>query len=235
MGPGMNSALPDGKYVPVTMRLDTKADGVIWDLGKAVEGHGWANDHYEQRVTISGELAVDDKDYHLVGVGTRDHSRGPRDRGDLGPHCWAHGGIPGKRRFIVLALDGRAGTNQRQVHLAMIFDADGAHPAEVVSVDMAQSAGDGGGLRCSMRLRTAEGNETFEAGQDPITTIALASPNQILVGAPVDDGIVSHCFHSPRASCGMERFATAMPRDRTLFRHLGKGRRPTTRGGQDGQ
>lgn len=79
----------------------------------------------------------------------------------------------------------------------MIFDADGAHPAEVVAVDMAKNAEDGGGPRYAIRLRTSNGDEILEAEQVPITTIALASPNQILIGAPVGDGIVSHCFHSP--------------------------------------
>ena len=197
MAPGTGAALTDGSYVSVRMNLDAAADGDIWDLSKVVEGHAWANDHYEQCITVKGELVIDSKTYVLNGLGVRDHSRGPRNWAGLGSHCWITGGFPGGRRFIVLALDGRPDPAQNQVRAAKIFDANGAHNAEVVDIAMVKNADDGGGLRYTMRLKSEVGDEMFEAEQQQITTIALVSPNQILMGAQHGNNIVSHTFHGP--------------------------------------
>lgn len=197
MAPGTGKALPDGPYVPVRLSLDVEADGPIWELSKAVADQAWANDHYEQCIKVSGELTADGKTWGLQGLGIRDHSRGPRDWGGLGAHCWINGGFVGGRRFIVLALDGRPDPLQNQVRMAMIFDSKGAHQAEIVDIAMVKQAKDGGGQRYTMRLRGPDGDEVIAAEQQPMTTIALAPPNQILLGAETGRGVAGHCFHSP--------------------------------------
>ena len=196
MAPGAG-ALPDGPYVQARMSIDVLADGAVWELSKTIAGQSWANSHYEQSFRTSGELTVDGKTYRLDGVGSRDHSRGPRNWDGMGTHCWFQGGFPGGRRFIVLGMDGRPDPEKNRIRAAMIFNGTQMQPAEVLHVDMADDIKTGGGSRYSFRLRSSDGDEVFEAEQQQITTISLAPPNQILLGAEMGHGMITHIFHSP--------------------------------------
>lgn len=47
---------------------------------QGMDGQSWAKEHYEQLVTATGKMVVDDYEYELSCTGWRDHSRGPRGR-----------------------------------------------------------------------------------------------------------------------------------------------------------
>jgi hypothetical protein len=136
LGPDAGGTLRDGPYVRFQARLESHADTPPWDLGAAIATHSWGKDHYQQAVHVCGNVTVQDQKFSFDGLGMRDHTRGPRDFGALGPWSWLSGGTAGGTRFIVLAMEPAHGTEQPPVKRAVIGDKNGLEPVTVLRNDL---------------------------------------------------------------------------------------------------
>lgn len=194
---GAAGAVRDGPIVPLRLQLDVDADGPVWDLGHAVAEHDWGKLHYQQSMRVNGgELVIDGRARALDGVATRDHTRGPRDFSSLGSYAWIHGGFPGGRRFITLALDPRPGYPQAPVRRGVISDKGVLIPVEVLETAIPESP-DGGPDRYTLRLRSDEGVEVIEAVRLSSVVLGVGAPNHLMLGPSTDASCVAHMFPSP--------------------------------------
>jgi hypothetical protein len=190
-------ALRDGPIVPMRLRLDAIADGPVWDIGQSIQSHDWGKAHYQQSMRIvDGELSLDGVTKALQGVATRDHTRGPRDFSSLGSYAWIHGGFPGGRRFITLALNPRQGYPQPPVRMGIVSSADCLTKVEVLETAIPE-AHDGGPQRYTLRLRGPDGIEIIEAERLSTVVLGVGAPNHLMLGPSSDRSCVAHMFPSP--------------------------------------
>jgi hypothetical protein len=145
---------------------------------------------------VSGELVIDGKATSLEGVATRDHTRGPRDFNGLGSYAWIHGGFPGGRRFITLALNPRAGYDQPPIRIAMIGEGNDLTTAEILQTAIPERS-DGGPSSFVVRLKGPQGIETIEGEQMQTVIIGVGAPNHLMFGPSADSTSRAHMFASP--------------------------------------
>lgn len=197
LSPNGVGALRDGPIVPLSLWLTAEADGPVWDLGQSITAHDWGKAHYQQSMRITaGELRIGGEVKTLSGLATRDHTRGPRDFSSLGSYAWIHGGIPGGRRFITLALDARPGFPQPPVRIGIITEADRMTKVEVLETAIPQRL-DGGSPSYVLRLRAPDGLHVIEAERLHTVTLAVGAPNHLMLGPSTHPSCVAHMFPSP--------------------------------------
>jgi hypothetical protein len=195
--PGAGGALRDGPIVPMRLCLEAVADGPVWDIGRSVGTHEWGKAHYQQSVRIvGGEWVLDGVSTAVEGVATRDHTRGPRDFSSLGSYAWIHGGFPGGRRFITLALNPRPGFTQPPVRMGIVSSGDHLTPVEIVETAIPETR-DGGPDRYTLRLKGPQGVEIIEAERLSSVVLGVGAPNHLMLGPSVDPSCVAHMFPSP--------------------------------------
>lgn len=196
-GPGAGGAVRDGPIVALSLRLEAVADGPVWDIGQSIAGHDWGKAHYQQSMRIvDGELLLDGVSTALEGVATRDHTRGPRDFSSLGSYAWIHGGFPGGRRFITLAMNPRPGFAQAPVRMGIISQGEQLTPVEILETAIPETR-DGGPQRYSLRLQGPDGIEIIEAERLSTVVLGVGVPNHLMLGPSTDPSCVAHMFPSP--------------------------------------
>lgn len=188
-------ALRDGPIVPFQLHLKAIADGPVWDIGRSIAGHDWGKAHYQQSMRVTGEVKVDGVATRLEGVATRDHTRGPRNFSTLGSYAWIHGGFPGGRRFITLALDPRKGHEQPPVRMGVVSQGDRMTTVEVLQTAIPQTR-DGEPRRYTLQLKGPDGLEELEAERLSTVVLGIGTPNHLMLGPSTDPGCVAHMFSS---------------------------------------
>jgi len=100
-------ALPDGYNIPVDLDVSCTGMSVPYDYATAHLEQSWATRHYEQHISVEGELRYGDQSVAISGTGLRDHSWGPRDYTKLGYSTWIQGQFPTSgRSFMVVRVTG---------------------------------------------------------------------------------------------------------------------------------
>ena len=169
----------DGLYAPMSIEIDSVSDTPPWDIGGAIATHSWGKAHYQQAVSVQGVITLDGDALEFEGLGMRDHTRGPRDFGQLGPWLWMSGGAPGGKRFIVLAMDPAFGSQQPPVRLAVVGDRRSLEPVTVEALDAFDRI-DG---RLAVTLRDQAGSRSQIVGtRGDISLLTPMAPNQLLIG-----------------------------------------------------
>ena len=123
--------LTDRKTTPVRARLRFEAFGRVWDPGEVAGHPEIGHFHYEQPIRVTGTIEIDGTERSFDGYGYRDHSRGPREMGDVERSWWCNGVFPSGRTFCSLTLQRRNGD---RMAIGAILHADGSiEPAALTS------------------------------------------------------------------------------------------------------
>src|SRR2546423_1706142 len=135
-------ALRDGFHHVAALELSWTAMAPAWNLGERMHGQTWAQAHYEQACTVSGELVLGGERWELSGAGIRDHSRGVRQFGTVREHWWLTAQFPSGRSLAVLqVVNHDAGVEP--LSRAYVGDGDALLDAEVRSIELLEATADG--------------------------------------------------------------------------------------------
>ena len=117
-------ALEDGPWSVLDFDITFTATHPAWDLGEDAGRQVWASAHYEQHGSVTGEIVVDGERFVLRdAAGFRDHSRGPRQLGDMRRHLWTHGIFSDGTALALFHM--RVGDAGHDLGRAAIVGADG--------------------------------------------------------------------------------------------------------------
>jgi hypothetical protein len=98
--------LSDRPTEPLRFSLRYRGLAQVWDLTTRMAGRSaFSHAHWEQPCSVEGWIEYDGNRQDFHGSGIRDHSRGPRDFGNLGPHYWLSGQFPTGRAFGVVHVE----------------------------------------------------------------------------------------------------------------------------------
>ena len=167
--------LTDGPEQPLSLELVYRGMSPVWNLSHSMDTQDWANAHWEQPCTVSGDIEYHGGSAHFEGSGVRDHSRGARDFSSLTGHLWLHGQFDDGRGFGIIHMMQKASTMSR----AYLVEGERIEDVTVVSVpDRVQA-----GVAFAVGLRRDCGTEVRITGQlvgdIPLT---VRDPNDVLIG-----------------------------------------------------
>jgi hypothetical protein len=173
--------LGDGIHTPVDLSLTYTAMSPPFDYGRERIEQSWADGHYEQQHTVTGELRYDGNLITLEGTGLRDHSWGPRDLSPLGSTVWLHGQFPDSgRSFMLVHVPQPPGDpmthavvcNGKRVHKATVR-------SEVPVASDVEEAERGG---YALTLETEDGTSTIEAEMLQAVRMSFVGPSEFCFG-----------------------------------------------------
>ena len=178
-----------GVATPFRFEIDLNALVPVYDMHAAMSGEidwGMGEVHHEQGFQASGSLTALGKTWTIDGIGTRDHSRGPRDFNRYGGHVWTYSVWPKSRRAVGVFTMWRRDAPTVNATVAMITETGAT---EVFGdFNMTGTAEFGGHPHdVTLSLLRADGTRIDLAGQvQHSVTMTYADPNHNLNGAALD-------------------------------------------------
>lgn len=115
-----------GPVEPLAFDLELHAATPVLDLGSLVGAVAlqWAATHHEQGLWTRGQLRVGGVTYDLAGVGSRDHSTGPRDFAHTGGDQYVWVVFPASGRVLHGVVAWSRGTRATKFRVAGLIEGD---------------------------------------------------------------------------------------------------------------
>jgi hypothetical protein len=176
-----SGSLRDGFHQVAELELSWDAIAPVWDLGDRMREQTWAQAHYEQACTVSGELVFGDESWTLSGAGIRDHSRGVRRFGTVREHWWLTGQLPSGRSFAVLQVINHERADE-PLNRAYLSDGTNLVDAAVKSIETLERTADGSPLATRTTLVTPHGEHVIEGRILQTMPFAMGDPNELILG-----------------------------------------------------